>query len=314
MSMETPERVTGDAPIQHAEAKALALLALIGILLVAFVVYVMAARGLFEKTQQLVLIAENAEGVTVGTDLSFSGFPIGRVSRIELGQQGNAEIHIDVPIKDAHWLRVSSVFTLERGPVGGAKLRAFTGMLDDAPLADGARRDVLIGDASAGIPRLVSTVNELAENLRRISAEDSALNASIENLRTITASMSGKQGALPGLMGEKGAKKLVDAVERANHLIGQADARLFGKDGLAVEAQGAVAEVRTLLTEARGSLQKADAALEQARIVATNARVATEDLDVLRAELDTTLRKVSGLVDEVNRKWPFARERELKLP
>lgn len=314
MTMESPDRLTGDTPIPHAEAKALALLALIGILLAAFVVYVMAARGLFEETQRLVLAAENAEGVTVGTDLTFSGFPIGRVSRIELGSQGNAEIHVEVPIKDAHWLRVSSVFTLERGPVGGAKLRAFTGMLDDPPLPGGARRDVLIGDASAGIPRLVSTVNQLAENLQRLSAPDSPLNASLENLHAITASMSGKEGALPGLMGEKGAKKLVDAVERANHLIGQADSRLFGKEGLAVEAQGAVAEVRTLLTEARGSLQKADAALEQARLVAVNARVATEDLDVLRAELDTTLRKVSGLVEEVNRKWPFARERELKLP
>lgn len=312
--MEPSERIVTDIPVAHAEAKALGLLALIGLLLVAFVVYVMAARGLFEDTQRLVLVAENAEGVVVGTDLSFSGFPIGRVSRIELGPKGNAEIHVEVPIKDARWLRVSSVFTLERGPVGGAKLRAFTGILDDAPLPDGAQRDVLIGDASAGIPRLVSTVNQLAENLERISAADSALNTSLENLRTITASMSGRQGALPGLMGEKGAKKLVDAVERANRLIGQADARLFGKDGLAVEAQGAVAEVRVLLGDARGSLQKADAALEQARAVATNARVATEDLDMLRAELDTTLRKVSGLVEEVNRKWPFARERELKLP
>ena len=44
-----------------------------------------------------------------------------------------------------------------------------------------------------------------------------------------------------------------------------------------------------------------------------NARVATTDLGALRTEVDATVRKVEQLVDEVNRKWPFARDTELKL-
>lgn len=72
--------------IAHAQTKAVALLLLAGTLLVLFVLYVMQARGVFTENQQLLLVAENAEGVTVGSDLSFSGFPIGRVSRIELAE------------------------------------------------------------------------------------------------------------------------------------------------------------------------------------------------------------------------------------
>lgn len=34
----------------------------------------------------------------------------------------------------------------------------------------------------------------------------------------------------------------------------------------------------------------------------------------LRAEVEINLRKISQLVDEVNRKLPFARDAELKLP
>ena len=45
----------------------------------------------------------------------------------------------------------------------------------------------------------------------------------------------------------------------------------------------------------------------------TNARVATTDLGALRSEVDATVRKVEQLVDELNRKWPFARDTELKL-
>jgi hypothetical protein len=31
-------------------------------------------------------------------------------------------------------------------------------------------------------------------------------------------------------------------------------------------------------------------------------------------KVDASLRKVTRLIDEINRKWPFAKETELKLP
>ena len=46
-----------------------------------FLLYTLYARGVFEATQRLTLIADNAEGVSIGMDLTFSGFPIGRVRR-----------------------------------------------------------------------------------------------------------------------------------------------------------------------------------------------------------------------------------------
>src|SRR5512146_1346937 len=89
------------------------------LLAVGFIGYVLYARGVFEATQRLTLIADNVEGVSVGMDMSFSGFPIGRVNRIALADDGRARIEIIVPLKDARWLRSSSIFTLERG-IGGA--------------------------------------------------------------------------------------------------------------------------------------------------------------------------------------------------
>ena len=40
----------------------------------------------------------------------------------------------------------------------------------------------------------------------------------------------------------------------------------------------------------------------------------TTDLGALRAEVESNLRKVESLVNEINRKWPFARNTELQLP
>lgn len=313
--------IPAQPPIPNAGVKTVLLLVMAVLLLSGFALYVMTARGVFEENQRLVLLAENSEGVVIGMDMTFSGFAIGRVRRIELGDDGKAHIHVDVPTKDARWLRTSSVFTLERGVVGGARLRAYTGLLDAPPLPDEARRDVLIGDATAGIPLLVSTLRELADNLARITSPNSPLNSSIGNVQTLTGTMTGRHGALAGILGETGARQILESIERTNRLLTQTDAQLFGQDGLMASARhtsdelhAAIVDVRTLLADARGSLKKADAALDSARAVAVNARVATDDLDALRNEVEASLRKISSLVEEVNRKWPFVRDRELKLP
>ena len=301
--------------IPHARAKALLLVALTLAVLGAFAFFVMTARGVFEETQSLVLVADDSEGVSVGMDLSFSGFPIGRVRRVELAEDAKAHIHIEVPVKDARWLRTSSVFTLERGLVGGTRLRAFSGVLDDPPLADGARRDVLIGDVAERIPQVLGSVQALLKQLEQLSAADGSLARSLDNVQALTAAMNGRHGMLTGLLGnETDARRVIEALERTNRLLAQTETQLYGPQGLADEARRTAGELRAVLGEARTNLEKLDRILADVGRIASNARGASEDLDLLRAEVEASLRRVSGLVEEVNRKWPFARERELKLP
>ena len=86
------------------------------------------------------------------------------------------------------------------------------------------------------------------------------------------------------------------------------------RGGMADDAQQAVKELSAALAEARTSLKKVDSVLEQAQKVGANAVAATEDLAGLRAEVEASLRRASALIEEINRKWPFARDTEIKLP
>ena len=309
------------SPIPRLELKAALLLALFLVLVVGTALYLMYARGTFETTQRLVLVAEDSEGVRVGMDLTFSGFAIGRVRRIELAPDGNARILVDVPQQDAHWLRESSVFTLVRSLVGGASLKAYSGVLTDPPLADGAERKVLVGDTSAELPRLVAAARELIQNLTQMSASDSALAGSLGNLQSLTERLKGPRGAAGVLLGsDADAQKLGVTLERVNTLLARldgiavkADAQVLGPNGVVPESRATIVQLNAMLGDARATLKKVDGVLAEAQAVAANARVATTDLNALRSEVDTTVRKVEQLVDEVNRKWPFARETELKL-
>lgn len=316
-------------PVRNLEFKAALLLVLTALLIAGSVLYLLYARGVFEATQTLVLLTDDAEGVVVGMDMSFSGFPIGRVRRVELADNGEVRIVIDVPQKDAHWLRTTSVFTLVRGLVGGTAIRAFSGILTDPPLPDGSLRPVLRGDATAELPRVLATAREVLENINAMTGQDAELRGSLANLQQVTEKLKGPQGALGVLFGnEADAKKLVAALDRTNGLLARmdtlaarvdslaakADAQVFGPEGVMKETRATVVELNRLLVDARTSMAKVDAVLVEAQGIAANARGATNDLGALRADVEANLRKIEGMINQLNRKWPFARETEVKLP
>jgi len=311
----TPDPTIPDEP-KNVEAKAVILLVLLGLLIAAFVLYVMYARGVFEPTQRLTLVAEDSSGVIPGMDMTFAGFPIGRVRQVDLGDDGKVQITVDVQSKDAKWLRASSVFTLESSIVGETRLRAYTGVLTDAPLPPDSTRTVLRGDATAEIPRIVATARALLENLETMTASGSDVNASLANLSAVTGRMSGRYGVLGGALGgDEEARKLMDALDKVNAILAKADQRVFGKAGVMDDTQAAIRQLDVVLQDASTTLKKVDAVLVEAQAVGANTREATEDLGALRGEVDASLRKVNRLVEEINRKWPFARSsQEIKLP
>ena len=287
-----------------------------------FIVYVLYARGTFEQTLRLYLIAENAEGVDVGSDLSFAGFPIGRVRRIRLRDDGKVRISVRIPVEDAKWLRESSVFVLDVPLVGAAKLRAYSSNLKDPPLPDRAERPVLRGDTAQEIPKLVATARNILESLEDLVQSGSDLQQSLANARTVTGRMAGKYGVLGGVLGgEENSRKLLAAIDNANTLlarldgvVAKADRQVFGQEGLAEETKKAIVQANAILSEVRASLKRVDGILADAQAVASNAKTATADLGTLRAEVEASLRKVSALIDEINRKWPFERDTKIKLP
>ena len=329
----TPPLDPGPPPVKNLELKAALLLLFLLLLVIGSALYVAYARGAFERTQRLTLVAPDSEGVSVGMNMTFAGFAIGRISRIELAEDGNVNFQIDVPLKDAKWLRTSSIFTMEKALVGGTKIKAFSGVLSDPPLEDGAVRQVLSGDASAEIPGIVASIKDLLGNLNALTASDAPLPQSLVHLQGTAARLNGPQGAMGALFGnEADAKKVVEAIDRANallarvdkltvrldSLVANADRQVFGQGGsteggLVQDVRGTVKQLDGLLADARVSLQKVDKLLVDAQAITANTREATTDLAGLRAEVDASLRKVDSLINEVNRLWPLKRDAQIEL-
>ena len=160
--------------IKHLAVKVGTVLTLIPVIAIGLLLYALYARGMFDRTQALTLIAQDAEGVVVGMPIMFSGFPIGQVSSMALDESGRVRIEARIKVKDARWLRTSSAFSLEKQILGGAKIRALSAKMQDPELPAGSERLLIAKDAAQDIPQVIARANSILQSVDEIIRPDSS--------------------------------------------------------------------------------------------------------------------------------------------
>jgi len=305
------------------------MVAAIALITVGFFIYVLYAAGVFEKSRKLVLITRNAEGITVGMPLVFSGLPIGKVSHISLTQTGDVAVQIAVPLRNAQWLREGSIFMSERPLVGAAKIKVYTGNLETPVLPDGSRQPLMTGDASAEIPDLIERIKQILTKIDAVFSADSRLNQMLLNLETLSRNLVGDTGALGGLLGsQERAKAFTTLADRAHsvllslekaagkteHLIEHTDRRLSGPDGILTLVRESLYQIQGLLKEIQVLFRQTDTLLKDAQGIGKNLKASTVDLEKLRKEIDENLAKIDSLLETLSNTWPFDAPSEIRLP
>ena len=295
----------------------------------AFVVYLLHARGFFEKTYDLQLAASSADGVAPGVPLVFSGIEVGSVTTLELNDNGGIVIHAELLERNAKWLKQNSTFTLDKPFVGGAKIRIDSPDLSAPALPDHSTMLLLTADISKEIPALVERIKAILTNVEHLTRKEGEINATLANVKTVTGRMTGEYGMLEGMLGSpEKARAVTDSLDKTRALItkldglalkmdgmaAKTDQWLFAPNGVAEHTRESLAQVRLMLNDAQSSLKKADALMTNAVEISANIKDGTQDIARLRAEIDDAVRKANALVNEINKKWPFARDPEVKLP
>jgi phospholipid/cholesterol/gamma-HCH transport system substrate-binding protein len=295
----------------------------------AFMVYLLHARGFFEKTFHLQLAASSADGVAPGVPVVFSGIEIGRVTTLGLNDSGGIVIRAEFLERNAKWLKENSTFVLDKPIVGGAKIRVESPDLNAPALPDNATMLLLTSDISKEIPVLVERVKAILANVEHLTRKDGEINATLANVKTVTGRMTGEYGVLEGVLGSpEKARAVTDSLDKTRALITKLDGLALKMDGMAVKTdqwlfapngvaehtRESLAQVRLMLNDAQSSLKKADALMSNAVEISANVKEGTQDIAKLRAEIDDAVRKANALINEINKKWPFARDPEVKLP
>lgn len=281
----------------------------------AFMVYLLHARGFFEDTFHLQLAASSADGVAPGVPVVFSGIEIGRVTSLGLNDSGGIIIRTEFLERNAKWLKENSTFTLDKPIVGGAKIRVDSPDLNAAPLPDNSTMLLLTSDISKEIPALVERFKAILDNVEHLTRKDGEINGALADVKTLTGRMAGEYGMLEGLLGsEEKAREVTASLEnlrklttKLDGLAAKTDQWLYAKDGTAQQVQQMLADLQT-------SLKKVDELMANAVQISSDVKEGTQDIASLRSEIDDAVRKANALVNELNKKWPFARDPEVKLP
>jgi phospholipid/cholesterol/gamma-HCH transport system substrate-binding protein len=281
----------------------------------AFLVYLLHARGFFEGTFHLQLAAASADGVAPGVPVVFSGIEIGSVTSLGLNDSGGIVIHAAFLERNAKWLKENSTFTLDKPIVGGAKIRVDSPDLDAPALPDNSTMLLLTSDISKEIPVLVERVKAILANVEHLTRKDGEINAALANVKTLTGRMTGEYGMLEGLLGSpEKARAVTDSLEKLRALTAKLDSLAAKTDQWLYAQDGTAEQVQLMLSDAQSSLKKMDALMANAVEISADVKDGTQDIASLRAEIDDAVRKANALVNEINKKWPFAREPEVKLP
>jgi phospholipid/cholesterol/gamma-HCH transport system substrate-binding protein len=259
----------------------------------------------------------------------FSGIEIGRVTTLGLNDSGGIIIHTEFLERNAKWLKENSTFTLDKPIFGGAKIRIDSPDLNAPSLPDDSTMLLLSSDISKEIPVLVERVKAILANVEHLTRKDGEINATLANVKTVTGRMTGEYGVLEGVLGSpEKARAVTDSLDKTRALItkldglalkmdgmaAKTDQWLFAPNGVAEHTRESLAQVRLMLNDAQSSLKKADALMSNAVEISANVKDGTQDIARLRAEIDDAVRKANSLVNEINKKWPFARDPEVKLP
>lgn len=288
----------------------------------AFLLYLLYARGYFEHTYRLQLAAASADGVAPGVPLVFSGIVIGSVTSLGLNDGGGVVIQLELPERHAKWLKQDSVYTLDKPLLGSPKISVDSGNLGGASLPENSTMLLLTPDINKEIPVLIGQVKAILANVEHLTRQDGDVNATLANLKTVTGRMTGEYGMLESVLGSpEKARAVNDSLDQTRALIikldglaAKTDQWLYAQNGVADSTREALAQIRLMLNDAQSSLKKADVLMTNAVAISADVKAGTQDIAALRAEIDDAVRKANTLINELNKKWPFAREPEVKLP
>ncbi len=122
--------------MQRIEFKVGLFILITSLLIVASIGYVAYRKGVFSRVYTYTLSSRTGENLTEGMPVAVWGFTIGRVSSLELNDQGIVLIRIKIPERHIRMIRADSQFILDKPLIGSPRILVKTADLNGLPLVD----------------------------------------------------------------------------------------------------------------------------------------------------------------------------------
>ena len=293
------------------------------LLILASTGYVAYKKGVFETVATYTLSSKSGEDLTEGMPVTFAGFTIGRVQTLELSESGSVLVKIRVLQRHTKWIRVDSAFIISKPLIGSPRLIIVTENVKSPPLSTREIREVVtvsdINETIKKVQPLIERINHIAANIEKLTGNladpQGDVNKILKSAGKITENLASKKSILEMAVGNEesvksihgGLKKVKDITEHVDAILKKTDAGVYGPEGLIPQVNGIL---RDLLVK----LDTLNKTIDNINKISTDAADSTTDLKILRGEIDAAVKSIGDLASELDRKIPFKKEPEIKLP
>ena len=322
---------------QRIEFKVGLFITITSFLIMASIGYVAYKKGMFSKVYTYTLSSHTGENLTEGMPVAVWGFTIGRVSSLELNDQGTVLIRIKIPERHIRMIRADSKFILDKPLIGSSRIIVKTTNLNGLPLSPRTIPEITeSNDINELIKRaqpIIDKADRIMGNLEGITANladpKGDVNRILRDAEALVARFSKKDSLLEMAVGDpesvksihEALKKLRDITAKADGILQRVDGILQRVDGMAGKTDeelygrdGVLPQFRNILRDLLTKLAKIDATFDNINKISTEAADSTKDLKAIRNELDESVTAIVNLAGEIDRMIPFKTRPEIKLP
>jgi len=283
------------------------LLALVLLIILIFAIGV--KQNWFTKKNHYYTVFDSGSGVSVGMDLTYKGFSIGKVSKVSLvGQFVRVDYYVLEDYFD--YVKEYSIVELSVSPIGlGSSfiLHPGSGKSILPPNCEIFRKDsvpaqrlidsglVFMGDSKDSIGILLGKVSNILDDVHQLIGNlndalegngDTPFTEIIENLNQLTNLLSDKEnGAVPNLLGTDITKNLSQTLENLNSMMNDSTGAIPRLLGVKMSN-----ELNSILQTLTPILSNADNLVEKA----------SPEVNELLAQVNTLLLQVEDLVTGLN--------------
>jgi phospholipid/cholesterol/gamma-HCH transport system substrate-binding protein len=293
------------------------------VIIVASLLYLANAKGVFARTYTFTLSSKSGDGLTEGMPVVFSGFNIGKVNTLELNDKGIVIIKIKIPQRHVKWIKSDSSFILYRPLIGAARIVVTTTNLHSPPLPE--NKTVVmetvndINDAITKVQPLLEKITQIADNLERLSNNlanpQGDLSGILGNAQKITATLSAKKSILEMAVADEESvrsvqealKKIKDIIAKIDKMADKTDAQLYGKEGT-------LPSINIILKDIAGKLQKLDVTVDNINKISKDTSEGMKDFRMLRSDIDDAVSAIDDVVKKIDALISSKKNPEFKLP
>ncbi|MEI8172657.1 MAG: MlaD family protein [Deltaproteobacteria bacterium] len=272
------------------------------LLILTSVLYIAYSKGFFSKEYTFTISSKSGEELTEGMPVYFSGFKIGRIEKLELSDQGLVLVKIKIPDQHVKWIKSSSIFSINKPLIGSSKLIVTTPNLNSPALSP------------QNIPEIVR-IDNIDETIKRVQPTLEKVDKVVSNIEKITANLAKKDSIVEMVVGDpESARSIRESIKTTKDILVKVDTLLAKTDDQVYGSDGVLLLVRKILKDFILKLEKMNTALDNVTKMSSDAADSTKDLKLLRTEIDSTVNAIGNLVNEIDKKIPFKKEPEIKLP